>query len=65
MRLLDSAGVASSADTLGQRIRSGPAQVHSVLTTLQKRIEEQRLLVALQVCCLCFLYCRGSSYACW
>ena len=42
-------GVATGADSIGQRIRSGPAQVQSVLTTLQKRIEEQRLLMALKV----------------
>lgn len=42
-------GVATGADSIGQRIRSGPAQVQSVLSTLQKRIEEQRLLVALKV----------------
>jgi hypothetical protein len=42
-------GVATGADSIGQRIRSGPAQVQSVLSTLQKRIEEQRLLMALKV----------------
>ena len=47
-------GVATGADSIGQRIRSGPAQVQSVLSTLQKRIEEQRLLMALKVRILAF-----------
>ncbi len=62
------AGVAQGADTLGQRIRSGPGQVQSVLTALQKRIEEQRLLMALQVwrsghCYL--LLVRPAKPSCW
>ena len=35
--------------TIQQRIRSGPGQVRAVLTNLQKRLEEERLLALLQV----------------
>ena len=45
-----SAGVVTTADTMQQRIRQGPAQVQSVLLNLQKRLDEQRLMSALKVC---------------
>ena len=44
------AGVVTTADTMQQRIRQGPAQVQSVLLNLQKRLDEQRLMGALKVC---------------
>ena len=42
-------GVVTTADTMQQRIRQGPAQVQSVLINLQKRLDEQRLMSALKV----------------
>ena len=44
------AGVVTTADTVQQRIRQGPAQVQTVLLNLQKRLDEQRLMSALKVC---------------
>jgi hypothetical protein len=41
--------VVTTADTMQQRIRQGPAQVQSVLLNLQKRLDEQRLMSALKV----------------
>ena len=48
--MVGAAGVVTTADTVQQRIRQGPAQVQTVLLNLQKRLDEQRLMSALKVC---------------
>ena len=47
----------TTADTVQQRIRQGPSQVQQVLVNLQRRLEDQRLMMALKVRC----YCAGTT----
>lgn len=56
------AGVAHGAESVGQQITSGPRRVQSVLASLQKRIEEQRIAKALKVRPVLAASCAGGLH---